>query len=56
MPLDGDTRAAWAVRRDHGAFEFRRTEYDNKRAASAFRELGGDFGQMVATRIERGSD
>jgi predicted phosphodiesterase len=28
MPLDGDTRAAWAVRRDGGELEFRRTPYD----------------------------
>src|SRR5206468_291645 len=28
MPLDGDTRAAWAVRRDSGELEFRRTSYD----------------------------
>ena len=56
MPLDGDSRAAWAVRRDDGDFEFRRTEYDKARAAAAFRELGGGFGEMVAGRIERGSD
>ena len=41
MPLDGDTRSAWAVRYDDGQFEFRRTEYDNQRAADAYRKLGG---------------
>jgi predicted phosphodiesterase len=56
MPLDGDTRAAWAVRSGDGAFEFRRTEYDKERAAAAYRELGGDFGVMAAGRILRGSD
>ena len=56
MPLDGDVRAAWAVRRDDGEFEFRRTEYDVERAAAGWRELGGDFGMFVAERIERGSD
>ena len=56
MPLDGDTRAAWAVRRDDGEFEFRRTEYDVERAAAAYRELGGDFGEMAAARLEKGSD
>ncbi|MFL5978449.1 MAG: metallophosphoesterase family protein [Gaiellaceae bacterium] len=56
MPLDGDTRSAWAVRSDDGEFQFRRTAYDNQRAADAYRELGGDFGEMVARRLERGSD
>jgi predicted phosphodiesterase len=56
MPLDGDRRAAWAVRRDDGVFEFRRTEYDVERAASAWRALGGDFGNFAAGRLERGSD
>ena len=56
MPLDGDTRSAWAVRYDDGQFEFRRTEYDNQRAAEAYRKLGGEFGEFAARRLERGSD
>jgi hypothetical protein len=56
MPLDGDTRSAWAVRTADGDFEFRRTEYDVQRAADAYRQLGGDFGELAARRIERGSD
>jgi diadenosine tetraphosphatase ApaH/serine/threonine PP2A family protein phosphatase len=56
MPLDGDTRAAWAARDDDGRFEFRRTAYDTERAVAAYRDLGGDFGEMVARRIQRGSD
>jgi predicted phosphodiesterase len=56
MPLDGDTRSAWAVRYDDGQFEFRRTEYDNQRAANAYRKLGGEFGEFAARRLERGSD
>ena len=56
MPLDGDTRSAWAVRYDDGQFEFRRTEYDNQRAAVAYRKLGGEFGEFAARRLERGSD
>ncbi|HKV67564.1 MAG TPA: metallophosphoesterase family protein, partial [Gaiellales bacterium] len=56
MPLDGETGAAWAVRDDDGAFAFRRTEYDTERAAAAYRELGGGFGELVANRIRRGSD
>jgi diadenosine tetraphosphatase ApaH/serine/threonine PP2A family protein phosphatase len=56
MPLDGDTRAAWAVRRAAGDFEFRRTEYDVGRAVAAWRALGGDFGRFAAERLERGRD
>src|SRR5437763_320676 len=56
MPLDGDRRAAWAVRGDHGEFAFRRTEYDVERAAAAYRAMGGEFGEFAAIRIERGSD
>jgi hypothetical protein len=56
MPLDGDRRAAWAVREDDGTFGFRRTEYDLERAAEAYRAMGGGFGEMAAARIEKGSD
>ena len=40
MPLDGDRRAAWAVRNDDGEFEFRRTEYDVEKAAAGYRSMG----------------
>jgi diadenosine tetraphosphatase ApaH/serine/threonine PP2A family protein phosphatase len=56
MPLDGDVRAAYALRGGEGSFEFRRVEYDNERAAAAYEALGGDFGPMAAQRIRRGSD
>ncbi|HEY7017280.1 MAG TPA: metallophosphoesterase family protein [Gaiellaceae bacterium] len=56
MPLDGDVRAAWAVRDDDGEFHVRRTAYDNARAAEAYRAMGGAFGEFVAGRLERGSD
>jgi diadenosine tetraphosphatase ApaH/serine/threonine PP2A family protein phosphatase len=56
MPLDGDVRAAYALRRDDGTFEFRRVAYDVERAAAAYDALGGDFGAMAAKRIRRGSD
>jgi predicted phosphodiesterase len=56
MPLDGDTRAAWAVRRDAGEFEFRRSEYDVARAVAGWRALPGPFAEMATQRIERGSD
>jgi diadenosine tetraphosphatase ApaH/serine/threonine PP2A family protein phosphatase len=56
MPLDGDVRAAYALRSDDGEFEFRRVEYDVERAASAYEALGDAFGVMAANRIRRGSD
>jgi predicted phosphodiesterase len=56
MPLDGDRRSAWAVSARPGEFEFRRCEYDVDRAAAAYRQLGGQFGEFAARRIERGSD
>jgi hypothetical protein len=59
MPLDGDVRAAWALRPDGGDFELRRTEYDVARQAAAFRALPDGYGEMremFARRVERGSD
>jgi predicted phosphodiesterase len=55
MPLDGDVRAAYALRRDDGQFEFRRVEYDVERAATAWEPLPG-WGAMVAQRLRKGSD
>jgi predicted phosphodiesterase len=54
MPLDGDVRAAWAIRGED--FEFRRVEYDVEKAAAGYRSLGGDFGERAAGRILKGSD
>jgi diadenosine tetraphosphatase ApaH/serine/threonine PP2A family protein phosphatase len=56
MPLDGDVRAAYAVRHDNGEFEFRRVEYDNERAAQAWDKMPGSFGQFAGRRLRRGSD
>ena len=55
MPLDGDVRAAYALRHDTGGFEFRRIAYDVERAAKAWEELPG-WGAMAAARIRKGSD
>jgi len=54
MPLDGDTRAAWAVRRDNGELEFRRTSYDVGPAVAKMR--GYDWGEQVAQRLLNGRD
>jgi predicted phosphodiesterase len=56
MPLDGDVRAAYALRHDDGEFEFRRVEYDAERVAQAWEAFGGDFGKFAAQRVRRGSD
>ena len=56
MPLDGDARAAYALRGDDGEFEFRRVEYDVERAAQAWEKTGGAFGELAAQRVRRGSD
>jgi predicted phosphodiesterase len=55
MPLDGDTRAAYALRRDDGEFEFRRAEYDVERAARAWEKMPG-WGAQVAQRLRKGRD
>jgi predicted phosphodiesterase len=56
MPLDGDVRAAYALRHDDGRFELRRVEFDTERVALAWEALGGTFGEMAAARTRRGSD
>ena len=42
--------------RDGDIIYFRRVEYDFERAARAYEEMPGGFGQMAAKRIRRGSD
>ena len=54
MPLDGDTRAAWALRPADGEFEFRRTVYDVTPAVEKMREY--DWGERVAERLLNGRD
>jgi len=56
MPLDGDVRAGYALRHADGRFEFRRVEYDVERAARAWDEMPGSFGQFAGQRLRRGSD
>jgi diadenosine tetraphosphatase ApaH/serine/threonine PP2A family protein phosphatase len=50
MPLDGDHRAAYALRRDDGTIELRRVEYDWRSSATAVRE---QVGELPAKRIEQ---
>jgi predicted phosphodiesterase len=56
MPLDGDVRAAYALRGDEGEFLFRRVEYDVERVAQAWERGRGGLGVCAAQRILRGSD
>jgi predicted phosphodiesterase len=55
MPLDGDIRAAYALRDNDGEFQFRRVAYDTERVAQAWARQPG-WGQFAAQRIRKGSD
>jgi predicted phosphodiesterase len=54
MPLDGDTRAAWAAW-DGSEFAFHRTEYDVDRAVDAASALG-DVGELMINRYTTAGD
>jgi predicted phosphodiesterase len=54
MPLDGDTRAAWASW-DGSDFTFHRTEYDVERAVDGAQDMG-ELGQMMIKRYTTASD
>ena len=54
MPLDEDTRAAWALRRDDGELELRRVEYDVEPAAAKMADY--DWGERVANRLRNAHD
>lgn len=54
MPLDGDTRAAWASW-DGSDFAFHRTEYDVERVVAAARGLG-EWGERMIQRYTHASD
>jgi len=53
IPLDGDTRAAYALLHDDGTVEHRRASYDSGASAAALRErFEGEFVEVIARRIE----
>jgi predicted phosphodiesterase len=54
IPLDGDHRAAYALRRPDGEFELHRVAYDHAASARALRERYGDqeWVGIVSGRIE----
>jgi predicted phosphodiesterase len=53
MPMDGDTRAAYAIAGADGGVELRRVGYDHAASAAAIRERLGEAGEMAARRIEQ---
>ena len=53
MPFDGDPRAAYALIHDDGTVEHRRVAYDHEASAARVRELGGEWTETAARRIER---
>jgi diadenosine tetraphosphatase ApaH/serine/threonine PP2A family protein phosphatase len=53
IPLDGDTRAAYALLHDDGRVEHRRVEYDAPASAAALRDrFDAPFAETIARRIE----
>jgi predicted phosphodiesterase len=53
-PLDGDTRAAWALY-ENGEIDLRRTAYDVERAVAQMRSHG-EWAELVVHRLEHASD
>jgi diadenosine tetraphosphatase ApaH/serine/threonine PP2A family protein phosphatase len=51
IPLDGDRRAAWALRSPDGTIELRRTAYDTDAMVSRLRELGTAWAEEAARAI-----
>lgn len=54
QPLDGDTRAAWAIAEGE-RIAFQRSEYDVERAAAKMR-THGEWAEAIARRIEHARD
>ena len=56
LPLDGDRRAAWALRTPDGAIELRRTEYDAAPSIERLREIGSGWADAVAIMLEHAEE
>ena len=52
MPLDGDTRASWAILHDDGRVEHRRVAYDHGAVVAGLRAIGAAWAERSARRIE----
>jgi putative phosphoesterase len=53
MPFDRDPRAAYALVHDDGTVEHRRVQYDHEASATRVREIGAEWSETVARRIEQ---
>ncbi len=51
FPLDGDPRAAYALRHDDGEIELRRVEYDCEPAAARLEAIGTEWALLAARRL-----
>ena len=54
LPLDGDTRAAYALIGGDDRIELRRVDYDNASAVAALRAIGEPWAQPISEWLERG--
>jgi predicted phosphodiesterase len=51
IPLDGDSRAAWALLGDDGSVELRRTAYDTERPIAKLEAIGTEWALLAARRL-----
>lgn len=52
LPLDGDSRAAWAVL-ENGRISFRRTEYDVDSVITELERIGHPTTELITSRLRR---
>jgi diadenosine tetraphosphatase ApaH/serine/threonine PP2A family protein phosphatase len=52
IPLDGDRRAAWALRSPDGTIELRRTAYDTDAVVARLREIGMEWAEFASRQLE----
>ncbi|MBI4898228.1 MAG: metallophosphoesterase family protein [Actinobacteria bacterium] len=55
LPLDGDTRAAYALLAPDGSFELRRVEYDVEAAVAAYGTLETEWAEIAKRRLRTGA-
>jgi predicted phosphodiesterase len=55
LPLDGDTRAAYAFVEPHGPVEHRRVEYDVEASLARLREIGEPWTEVIRPWLENAS-
>ncbi len=55
LPLDGDTRAAYALWHDDGTLELRRVAYDSAAIATALDAIATEWSTLAANRVRTAS-